>query len=554
MSSPRSILAIALEGVPTSSRELLGTPLFQRVALLAILLITEMIGLSIWLDTNDLEGRGGIIQAIGTFGPYIVQAFVIWAASFLALGYFRIKPALDPINQRLSEQPFAWTFLTAHVVMMSAFASSSSILFSGTSGGLVPTTWLTTGALGFATALFFFLPPRTLREILHHTGAAWAYATTAAIAIPLLVLASQQFWKPATTVTFVLVKGLLSPFLSEIIADPAATLIGTPKFRVFIAASCSGLEGMGLMLVFGTLWLWFFRDHYKFPRALLLIPVGMALMFFMNSVRIAALVLIGNAGARAVALGGFHSQAGWIAFTAIALGLTCIAHRITWIAKESIPAQPIAHPAHNALPAYLLPFLAILAAGMIATATAGAFEWMYPLRFIAAAGTLLLFRHHYTNLSWRISWIAPTIGVLVFVLWIALDRIAAVPAGAMPEGLAKLSPPMRITWLTIRALAAIVTVPLAEELAFRGFLLRRLISSDFESVSLQRWTLFALLISSVIFGLMHGDRWIAGSVAGILYAFAQKSRGSIGDAVVAHGITNALIAGSVLLFGQWSLW
>ena len=177
MNSPRSLLAIALEGVPASSRELLGTALFLRVAFLAALLIAEMLGLSIWLDTNDLEGRGGIIQAIGTYGPYIVQAVVIWAASFLALGYFRIQPVLDRINQRLSEQPFAWTFLAAHIVMMAAFAFSSSILFSGASSGLASlsvTTWLTTGALGFAAALSFFLPPKSLREILTHTSSAWA--------------------------------------------------------------------------------------------------------------------------------------------------------------------------------------------------------------------------------------------------------------------------------------------------------------------------------------------------------------------------------------------
>jgi membrane protease YdiL (CAAX protease family) len=38
------------------------------------------------------------------------------------------------------------------------------------------------------------------------------------------------------------------------------------------------------------------------------------------------------------------------------------------------------------------------------------------------------------------------------------------------------------TWITLRVLGAVVTVPLAEELAFRGFLMRRMVSRDFESV------------------------------------------------------------------------
>jgi len=143
----------------------------------------------------------------------------------------------------------------------------------------------------------------------------------------------------------------------------------------------------------------------------------------------------------------------------------------------------------------------------------------------------------------------------VFLLWIALDRIAGAPANTgIVEGLATLSPSARFGWLTIRTVAATVTVPIAEELAFRGFLLRRLVAADFESVSFQRWTWLAVLGSSVAFGLMHGDRWLAGTVAGILYASAQKWRGSIGDAVVAHGFTNGLIAVWVLWGGHWSLW
>jgi len=144
---------------------------------------------------------------------------------------------------------------------------------------------------------------------------------------------------------------------------------------------------------------------------------------------------------------------------------------------------------------------------------------------------------------------------VVFALWIALDRFAGphIESG-VPLSLATAPAAARITWLVFRVLAAVITVPIAEELAFRGFLLRRLISADFEFVSLRRWSLVAVVGSSLAFGLLHGDRWIAGTIAGLLYAAAQKWRGRIGDAVVAHGITNALIAVWVLWGGHWSLW
>jgi CAAX prenyl protease-like protein len=154
-----------------------------------------------------------------------------------------------------------------------------------------------------------------------------------------------------------------------------------------------------------------------------------------------------------------------------------------------------------------------------------------------------------------VGWVSPLVGVVVFGLWLGLDRLAGVhTTSAIPSGLALLPEPARISWLAIRTLAAVVTVPMAEELAFRGFLIRRLISSDFQSVAPRAFTWLALLGSSLAFGLMHGDRWIAGMIAGLLYAAALLWRGRIGDAVVAHGTTNALLAVWVLARGEWGLW
>ena len=307
------------------------------------------------------------------------------------------------------------------------------------------------------------------------------------------------------------------------------------------------------MLVFSILWLWFFRSDYKFPRALLLIPIGVSVIFLLNAVRIAVLILIGDAGAPAVAVGGFHSQAGWIAFNGVALALASVTQRVPWLSSRRtlVGVAKVENPPA----AYLVPFLTILAAGMISRATSGSFEWMYPLRFVAAASVLLIFRRKYANIDWRFGWAAPVVGCLVFVLWIGLERFGGSHAeNTAPAGLAALPDAARITWLVFRTLAAVTTVPIAEELAFRGFLLRRLISADFESVSLRCWSFLAVALSSIAFGLMHGDRWIAGMIAGILYACVQKWRGRIGDAVVAHGVTNALISVWVLWGGHWSLW
>jgi len=87
-----------------------------------------------------------------------------------------------------------------------------------------------------------------------------------------------------------------------------------------------------------------------------------------------------------------------------------------------------------------------------------------------------------------------------------------------------------------------------------GFLLRRLVAEDFETVTFGRCNWQALLISSMAFGALHGSRWIAGTLAGLLYGFAAIRKGKLGDAVVAHAVTNAILAAYVLIFNQWQLW
>jgi len=322
---------------------------------------------------------------------------------------------------------------------------------------------------------------------------------------------------------------------------------------VEIAPECSGLEGVGLMLAFGILWLALFRRECRFPRALLLLPVGAIVIFFLNSVRIAALILLGDAGAERIALGGFHSQAGWIIFNLVAFGFSIAAVHVPWIRVAGAPRVDAGSFENPGAP-YVLPFVAVLAAGMIAHALSGGFEWLYPLRFFAAVAALMFFRRDYAVLNWRIDWTGPAAGLVVFAIWIGIDRFSTVAPEAMPAALAAASPFARLCWLAVRTCAAVVTVPLAEELVFRGFFYRRVISAHFETVSFRRFSWLALGLSSLAFGLLHGDRWFAGAIAGLVYGVVMIRRGRIGNAVVAHGTTNALIALDVLAYGHWHLW
>jgi exosortase E/protease (VPEID-CTERM system) len=428
----------------------------------------------------------------------------------------------------------------------------------------VVSCWFAAGVSAIALAGLSAIPGFAWRRLFHGERYLWVYAAVAVIVACMAGNQIRVLWVPTTQITFEMTKAMLTPFVSNIVSNPSAMTLGTARFNVEIAPECSGFEGAGLITAFGIVWLVVFRRECRMPQALLLIPAGVGLLFVLNAARIAALILIGNSGAERIALGGFHSQAGWIAFNAVALGFSVAARELPWFSTKTLSTKTLSvqnqragtltGTVENPTAPYVLPFVAILAAGMLASALTGEFEWLDPLRFIAAAAALWFFRRRYKEMDWRFGWEAPAAGVLVFVLWIAKDLLAAPVSDGMPPALAASAPEIRTAWLLVRVLGAVVTVPIAEELAFRGFVMRRIISADFESVPFRKFSWVALLVSSCLFGLLHGDRWIAGTAAGILYGTVLIRRGRIGDAVVAHGTTNALLAIYVLAFDQWRLW
>jgi len=522
--------------------------ILPRLLLLGSLFALELIPISSYIR----RGLGGVT---------ISEWLVAFAAIFLTFGYSRAHSSFRSlISGQLDRTPVSWPYLGGHLCAMLALIGLS--ILSPAHGTPQLQHFFVTAALwglallGMVLAVFAFFPPTLCVQSLRNAGAASAYAAAGATLTTVVLMEFRNAaWVPLSRLTFASVESVLRLVVSGVVADPKASIIGTQRFQVNLTRGCSGIEGIGLMLVFSILWLWFFRKESRFPQALLLIPAGLLLAWLMNTVRIAMLILIGNAGSPDVAVHGFHSEAGWIAFNLLALGFALSVQRWSWV-RVTEAGQPLEDkPVENLTAAYLMPFLAILAAAMISRAASGGFEWLYPLRFFAAAAALWVFRSKYTSLDWHFGWLAPTAGATVFVMWLALESLSGAHVdNGIASGLASWPPFARVAWLAIRVLAAVVTVPIAEELAFRGYLIRRLISSRFESIDPRTWTYFSVLASSVAFGLMHGDRWLAGIAAGILYAAVFLARGRIGDAVVAHATTNALLAIWVLARGAWYMW
>ena len=361
---------------------------------------------------------------------------------------------------------------------------------------------------------------------------------------------TKELWRPLSEVTLWLVHSLLSFTTSDIVYDTVTCSLGTSRFWVTVAPDCSGYEGIGLIWVFLGGYLWFFRSTLRFPQALLLFPLGTLVIFLANALRIYGLILLGSYGSPEIAMGGFHSQGGWLALNLVALGLVGVAGRSQWISLTAAKAKTTNYTA-----AYLAPMLTIVLVTMLTLIiTHKGFDYYYPVRVFAAVGVLWFFRKAYQGLSWRCSWEAVAAGVGVFVLWMALEPASEVAANeSFGAGLQGMGPTWATLWLVFRVLGAVVTVPIAEELAFRGYLCRRLIGAEFQEVPLGKFTWFSFILSSVVFGVLHG-RVFAGTLAGLVFALVLYRHKRLSDAVWAHAITNGLLAVYVLSTSTWTLW
>lgn len=539
--------------------------LIWRIGCLLLLLFVEILAISSQAQHFAFSGATGFAGLLWNLGPWKIRIPITLTVVSLLFWQARGRENMQRVMARPLGRGVAWRWLGAHAVALSLFAwLSVSLLNNPPQGALLNgliVLCLVLGAGVVVLGSLAFLPAGAWREIFRGTGDAWAYVLVLGAGACVAAAFAERIWYPLARWTLFLSGAMLHPFLPGMMVDPSARTLGLPNFIVEIAPACSGYEGIGLILVFTTAYLWFLRREWRFPRALLLIPVGVAAIWLFNAVRIAGLVVIGGLVSPEIAMKGFHSHAGWILFNVVALGSCLIARKVSWLTTTGRTVERTTETQdQSAVAAYLMPFLAILAAGLVIGAVSAGFEWLYAGRIVAAAAALWYFRATYRKLDWRAGWPALAAGAAVFVLWIGLERFTGAGTSAgVPAPLTQVSAFVRFGWIALRIVGAVVTVPIAEELAFRGFLLRRLASADFESVDFKsvaertfQWLPF--LISSIAFGILHGERWLAGTLAGMIYALILMRRGRIGEAVIAHATTNALLAAWVLSTGQWQLW
>ena len=213
---------------------------------------------------------------------------------------------------------------------------------------------------------------------------------------------------------------------------------------------------------------------------------------------------------------------------------------------------------HAAVP-YVLPFAAFLAFLGI--------QQVIPvpqsLRFFLVAAILLIFSRGVLGFRLMNPLGSILLGVAVFAIWIAPDVVFpgwrahwVFSNIALGQPVSSMSANQKLDggFLLFRVLTSSLTVPILEELFWRGWLMRWLIDRDFERVPLGTYNTQAFWFVAILFATEHGSYWEVGLIAGAIYNWWIVRTRNLWDCILAHAVTNLCLAAYVIARGQWQYW
>jgi CAAX prenyl protease-like protein len=216
---------------------------------------------------------------------------------------------------------------------------------------------------------------------------------------------------------------------------------------------------------------------------------------------------------------------------------------------------------HAAL-GYVAPFLVFVGVMAAEHAFSVPPQMGYPVRVALTLLALLVFSRQDVRLRPKRPLSSAAIGLGVFAAWILPDILFGYrhhwlfENSLMGAAAGSLSPDLRrnALFLLIRAVGSTLLVPVVEELFWRAWLMRWLIDRDFERVPLGAYLPSAFWITAVLFASEHGSYWEVGLAAGVLYNWWMIRSKSLADCILAHAVTNGLLAAYVVFGGAWQYW
>jgi len=183
--------------------------------------------------------------------------------------------------------------------------------------------------------------------------------------------------------------------------------------------------------------------------------------------------------------------------------------------------------------------------------------WIYPLQTLLCAAVLVLFRREYEFHRLRRPIFTIFVALLVFVIWIAPQQFFGFPPRALgfyPETFSG-EPGLFWSTLVLRFIRLAIVVPFVEEIFWRGFLLRYLISEKFTVVPFGAFSWLSFAVVTVAFAFSHAlPDWPAALLAGALYNGVAYRTKSLSSCILAHGLTNLVLGFWIVANKEWGFW
>lgn len=218
--------------------------------------------------------------------------------------------------------------------------------------------------------------------------------------------------------------------------------------------------------------------------------------------------------------------------------------------------------------AFVLPFVVYLVGANVAAWQVQHFAAVYTVLAFLMTGLLCwsIYASRILVLHKQVG-AAVAIGLVGIAVWIVLsglgleERLSVwLPTWLQPSERAGFDPysELQSMWactafIAVRVFGLAVIVPLAEELFWRGFLLRWIIDEEFEKVSIGQYTFRSCVAVVLLFTVVHPEWFAAAIYCAMLNALIYWKK-DLWCCVVAHGVSNLTLAIYVLATRSWSLW
>jgi membrane protease YdiL (CAAX protease family) len=236
-------------------------------------------------------------------------------------------------------------------------------------------------------------------------------------------------------------------------------------------------------------------------------------------------------------------------------------------------------PSKSSIAPFVAPFVVFMVfLGIVDAYWPNEHYLLYPVKCLLVAGVIAWYWRELPSLKPVAPVASVAVGVLGLVLWVGMEPVAAwlaeavsgvwnqlVGAVGWTSGemktdslrVAGLDPfalyPTAEAWalFACRVAGIALVVPVMEELFWRGFLMRWLIRDDFTAVPLGTYQPLSFWTTTLFFASVHGTEWPQGLVVGVIYGAWFVRTKSLGSIMLAHGVTNLLLAFYCLATGQW---